>query len=105
MGMPWVVFFTMRRLGVVLAVLVLTAPGTAAAAPLAVVPTGRAFDALADYRYTLLGLAPAPTAERLVAARGGTIVSPELHIWRLRSHEAQRLIPRLRRAGALRYAE
>jgi hypothetical protein len=95
----------MRRLGVVLAVLVLTAPGTAEAAPMAVVPTGRAFDSLADYRFTLLGLDAAPAAERLVAARGGTIVSPELHIWRLPSREAQRLIPRLRRTGALRYAE
>ncbi|HEV3478258.1 MAG TPA: S8 family serine peptidase [Gaiellaceae bacterium] len=95
----------MRRLGVVLAVLVLTAPGTADAAPAAAIPTGRAFEALADYRYTLLGLEAAPAAERLIAARGGTIVSSELHIWRLPSAQAQRLIPRLQRSGALRYAE
>jgi hypothetical protein len=98
-------FVHMRRLGVVLALLVLTAPGTAGAAPAAAIPTGRAFEALADYRYTLLGLEADPGAERLVAARSGTIVSPELHIWRLRSGEAQRLIPRLRHAGALRFAE
>jgi Subtilase family len=95
----------MRRLGVVLTVLVMTAPGTAEAAPAAAIPTGRAFEALADYRYTLLGLDAAPAAERMVAARGGTIVSPELHIWRLPSREAQQVIPRLRRTGALRYAE
>jgi Subtilase family len=95
----------MRRLGVVLAVLVLTAPGTADAAPAAAIPTGRAFEGLAEYRDTLLGLDAVPGAERVVAARGGTIVSPELHIWRLPSREAQRLIPRLRRMGALRYAE
>lgn len=95
----------MRRFGVVLALLVLVAPGTAEAAPQAAIPTGRAFDALADYRFTLLGLEADPAAERLVADRGGTVVAPVLHIWRLRSDEAQRLIPRLRRAGALRYAE
>jgi hypothetical protein len=95
----------MRRFGVVLALLVLVAPGTAEAAPQAAIPTGRAFDALADYRFTLLGLEADPAAERLVADRGGTVVAPVLHIWRLRSAEAQRLIPRLRRAGVLRYAE
>jgi hypothetical protein len=98
-------FADMRRFGVVLALLVLAAPSTAEAAPQAAIPTGRAFDALADYRFTLLGLEADPAAERLVADRGGTVVAPVLHIWRLRSVEAQRLIPRLRRAGALRFAE
>jgi Subtilase family len=95
----------MRRLGVVLALLALGAPSTAQAAPSASIPTGRALAALADYRFSLLGLEADPAAERLVADRGGTIVSPDLHIWRLPSETAQRLIPRLERAGALRYAE
>jgi Subtilase family len=98
-------FVHMRRFGLVLALFVLTAPGTAEAVPAAEIPTGEAFDALAEYRYTLLGLQADPAAERLLAARSGTIVSPELHIWRLPSRDAQRLIPRLRRAGALRFAE
>jgi hypothetical protein len=95
----------MRRLGVVLALLVLTAPGSAEGAPAAAIPAGRALEALSDYRFTLLGLEADPAAERLVSDRGGTIVAPELHIWRLRSRDAQRLIPRLQRLGALRYAE
>jgi subtilisin family serine protease len=98
-------FVYMRRLGVVVALLVLAAPSPAQAGPAAAIPTGRAFTALEDYRFTLLGLEADPAAERLVAARGGTIVAPELHIWRLRSREAQRLIPRLERLGTLRYAE
>lgn len=96
----WVV----RRFAVV-ALLFLAAPGPAQAAPSATIPTGRALAALSDYRFTLLGLEADPGAERLVASRGGTIVAPELHIWRLPSPTAQRLIPSLRRAGSLRYAE
>jgi hypothetical protein len=53
----------------------------------------------------MLGVRPAASAERLLAANGGTIVAPDLHIWRLPSGAAQRLIPRLRALGALRYAE
>jgi hypothetical protein len=98
-------FVDMRRLGVVLALLVLAAPSSAQAAPAAAIPTGRELLALGDYRFTLLGLKADPAAERLVAGRGGTILAPDLHIWRLRSADAQRLIPRLERRGALRYAE
>jgi subtilisin family serine protease len=98
-------FVYMRRLGVVLALFVLAAPSTAEAAPVAAIPTGRALEALSEHRFTLLGLEADPAAERLVAGWGGTIVAPELHIWRLRSTEAQQLIPRLRHMGALRYAE
>ena len=72
---------------------------------MAAIPTGRALEALSEHRFTLLGLEADPAAERVVAGRGGTIVAPELHIWRLRSTEAQQLIPRLRHMGALRYAE
>lgn len=53
----------------------------------------------------MLGLEPNPAAERLLARNGATIVAPELHIWRLPSPKAQRLIPRLRTLDALRYAE
>jgi hypothetical protein len=95
----------MRRYGVVLAFLLLAAPTPAVAAPAATVPTGRALAGLSQYRFTLLGLHADPAAERLLAGRGGTIVAPQLHIWRLPSATAQRLIPRLRRSGALRYAE
>src|ERR687898_1674966 len=98
-------FDYMRRLGVVLALLVLAAPSTAEASPAAAIPTGRTLEALSEHSFTLLGLEADPAAERLVADRGGTIVAPELHIWRLRSPEAQQLIPRLRGLGALRYAE
>jgi Subtilase family len=95
----------MRRCWVGLALLVLAAPSPGQAAPAATIPNGRALSALADYRFSLLGLEAAPAAERLVAAHGGTILSPELHIWRLPSAEAVRLIPKLRRSGALRFAE
>lgn len=95
----------MRRLGVVMALLSMAAPGSAQAVPAAAIPTGKAFETLSDYRFTLLGLEADPVAERLLAARGATILAPELHIWRLRSAEAKRLLPRLERLGALRFAE
>ena len=95
----------MRRLGVFLAFLFLAAPAPAQAAPAAVVPTGRSLDALAQYRYTLVGMRPDPAAENLLAARGATVVAPELHIWRLESDVVRRLVPRLRHMGSIRYAE
>lgn len=95
----------MRRFGVLVALLLVASPTPAWAVPAASVPTGTALAALSEYRFTLLGLAADPAAERLVADHGGTIVAPELHIWRLASGDAQRLIPRLVRSGALRYAE
>jgi hypothetical protein len=95
----------MRRLGVILALLAISAPTPAHAAPAAAIPTGRTLAALADYRFSLLGLEADPAAERLVADHGGTIVSPELHIWRLPSSAAIHLIPALRQTRALRYAE
>jgi Subtilase family len=94
-----------RRLWLALALVVLAAPGQAQAAPAAVVPSGHELAALADYRYSLLGLEAQPAAERVLAEHGGTIVSPELHIWRLPSPAAIELIPELRRTGALRFAE
>ena len=95
----------MRRLGVVLALLIVAAPSPAQAAPAARLPTDGEVAALGDYGHTMLGLRAHPRAERLLAASGGTIVTPELHIWRLPSRTAQGLIPRLRRLGALRFAE
>jgi len=95
----------MRRLAVVLALVASAAPGSAQAAPAATIPSGRALAALAEHRFSLLGLEADWGAERLVAEAGGTLVAPELHIWRVPSGKAIRLIPRLRRAGALRFAE
>jgi hypothetical protein len=94
-----------RRFCLGLALLVIAVPSPAQAAPAAAIPTGRTLAALADYRFSLLGLKAVPAAERLVAEHGGTIVSPELHIWRLPSTTAIQLIPELRRSGALRFAE
>jgi Subtilase family len=98
-------FVYMRRLGVVLALLGMVAPSPAQAAPAAAIPRGPELASLGEFRYTLLGLEAAPAAERLIAGRGGTLVAPDLHIWRLRSAEAQALVPRLERLGALRFAE
>lgn len=95
----------MRRLGVFLALLFMAAPSPAQAVPAARVPTDREVTALAEYGHSLLGVRGDARAERLLAANGGTIVAPDLHIWRLPSGAAQRLIPRLRKLGALRYAE
>ncbi|MBA2360686.1 MAG: hypothetical protein H0V79_07140, partial [Actinobacteria bacterium] len=75
------------------------------ASPAATVPVGRELAELSRFGYTMLGLEANPLAERLVAGNGGTVVAPELHIWRLSSGAAQRLIPRLRALGAIRYAE
>jgi len=58
---------------------------------------------LGRYAYTLLGVRADPRVERVLARSGGTIVSPQLHIWRLPTATAQRLIPRLR--PAVRFAE
>ncbi|HEX7254625.1 MAG TPA: S8 family serine peptidase [Gaiellaceae bacterium] len=68
-------------------------------------PTDREVAGLARYGHTMLGMRADARAERLLAASGGTLAAPDLHIWRLPSGTAQRLIPRLRRLGALRFAE
>jgi hypothetical protein len=96
---------SMRRLGVSLALLFLAAPSAAQAVPAARVPSDREVAALGGWAHTMVGVRADARAERLLAANGATIVAPELHIWRLPSRSAQRLIPRLRALGALRYAE
>jgi hypothetical protein len=88
-----------------LALLIVAAPSPAQAAPAARLPTDAEVAALTRYGHTMLGLSVDARAERLVARSGGTVVAPDLHIWRLPSATAQRLIPRLRAIGALRYAE
>ena len=90
----------MRRFGVVLALLVVAAPSPAQAMPAERVS---ASDELARYAHTLVGVRADARVERLLARSGGTIVAPELHIWRLPSSVAQRLVPRLGRA--VRFAE
>lgn len=88
-----------------MALLFVAAPSPAQATPAARVPTDREVAALANYGHALVGVLADARAERLLAANGATIVAPDLHIWRLPSGAAQRLIPRLRTLGALRYAE
>ena len=58
---------------------------------------------LAGYASTLVGVRADARAERLLARNGGTMVAPQLHIWRLPSARAERLIPRL--GHAVRFAE
>ena len=95
----------MGRLGVFLGLLALLAPIPALAAPTAHVPTNRELEALGEYGHTMLGLRADDRAESTLVANGATVVDPELHIWRLSSQAARRLIPALRRSGVLRFAE
>jgi hypothetical protein len=95
----------MRRVGVVLALLAMAAPASAQAAPAARVPSDRELAALGEYGHTIVGVRADARAERLLARNGGTIVAPDLHIWRLPSASARRVIPGLRRSGTLRFAE
>ena len=56
-------------------------------------------------RETLVALEPDVRAERLVRSAGGVPVAHALDIWKLDGAAAARLLPRLERLGALRYAE
>ena len=69
------------------------------------VPSGRALTQLAASDEALVALTGDAGAARLVRARGGTLLSPQLRIWELRGTIAARLVPELERLGALRYAE
>ena len=69
------------------------------------VPSGQALTELAAAESALVALKESAAAERLVRAAGGRRVSPRLGIWELRGRDAARLLPRLKRLGALRYAE
>jgi hypothetical protein len=53
----------------------------------------------------LIALHRQGAAERLVQSAGGQLVSGPLRLWRLGAPAAARLVPRLERMGALRYAE
>jgi Subtilase family len=102
---PVAMVSSVRRLGVCLALLLVAAPSPAQATPAARLPTANDITALGGWAHTMVGVRADARAERLLARNGGTIVAPDLHIWRLPSGTAQRLIPRLRALGALRYAE
>ncbi len=71
----------------------------------AAVPSGRALSQLAATETALVALTGDARAARLVRARGGRLISPQLRIWKLRGIAAARLVPELERLGALRYAE
>jgi Subtilase family len=60
---------------------------------------------LARHDAALIALDGPRGAERLVRSAGGTLVSARLRLWRLTGPAAARLVPRLERMGALRYAE
>ena len=68
-------------------------------------PTQRSLLALAAHPNSLVQVAPTRAAVAAVRARGGTLVLPQLNVWRLRSGAAQTLAPRLARTGALRVVE
>jgi Subtilase family len=77
----------------------------ALASPAAASPQATAPARLAKHDGALVALNGNARAERLVRASGGRLVSGRLDIWRLRGTVAARLVPRLERLGALRYAE
>ena len=87
------------RLGPIALALAL-AHSAAAARP--AVPTS---GGLAAHDGALVALNGDARADALVRAHGGRLVFGRLDLWRLRGSTAARLVPRLRRLGALRYAE
>jgi subtilisin family serine protease len=94
------------RLAVIAAVVgVAIVPPAHAVTFSAAVPTGTALAELASADAALVALEPSAAAERLVGSAGGEQVSARLGIWELRGSAAARLVPRLERLGALRYAE
>ncbi len=68
-------------------------------------PTGAALAELAAADTALVALEPSADAERLVRSAGGKRVSAGLGIWEVPGRAAADLVPRLKRLGALRYAE
>ncbi len=98
----------MRRAGsatAVLCALVLAAPSVALASTLARRAAAPARGALGSTEYALVGVRDGITARATVAAAGAQPIAPELGIWRLRTRQAKRVLPRLARLGVLRYAE
>ncbi|MBA2331566.1 MAG: S8 family serine peptidase [Actinobacteria bacterium] len=93
---------------VLAAVLVVSAGAASSASAVtfaAAVPSGRALSQLAKADDALVALTGDERAARLVRARGGRLISPELRLWKLSGGAAARLVPELQRLGALRYAE
>jgi hypothetical protein len=86
------------RLGPIALALVLAHPAAAGSGA----PTSAQ---LAAHDGALVALDGDTRAENLVTAAGGCLVSSRLHLWRLPGRVAARLVPRLQRLGALRYAE
>ena len=85
-------------------------PGVLVASIAAVLATAAPAHALASAqgavtKETLVALTPDVRAERLVRSAGGVPVAAALDIWKLDGAAAARLLPRLERLGALRYAE
>lgn len=81
------------------------APSAHAVTFSAAVPTGRALTELAAAETALVAMEASAHAERLVRSAGGERLSSQLGIWAIDGREAARLLPRLERLGALRYAE
>jgi hypothetical protein len=68
-------------------------------------PTQRSLLELSVHPNSLVQVAPTRAAVAAVRAKGGTLVAPQLNVWRLRSGAAQALAPSLARVGALRVVE
>jgi hypothetical protein len=89
-----------------LATLVAPAAATATTAPWTTTRgPAPAVSQLAAAEEAIVALEAGAEAEALVRAAGGRRVSPELRLWALPGRAAARLVPRLERLGALRYAE
>src|SRR5437660_2106780 len=103
----------MRRVSLVLAVLICAAAPAAVAAPLKYhghsilpgpLPGQRALQALDAYPRALVQLDPSrgDAAVPVLVRAGAQQLAPRLRLWRLPSRRAQRLLPSLLRAGAIR---
>jgi subtilase family protein len=74
----------------------------ATAGPPAFLP---AVTSLSSSDATLVGIRPARSAEAIVRAAGAEPIARKLGIWRLSTSRARAILPALRGAGLLRYAE
>jgi Subtilase family len=92
-----------RRLWVaaILAVLAFCAPSSAGVGP----PRTAAEAGLAGHEHIVIALDGNARAAALARSAGARLVSKRLQLWRLSGAVATRLLPRLRRLDAVRYAE